>query len=139
MRTINLSTIIPPVVALWGFAMLLPAVFAGTPKRVDLKALHGPDGRLVELKPPDHGATVLIFLLARMPDLECLQSDAQPHRGRATGRESAVRRRVRRPGPQQRRRPAHLKDFGLNFPAVRDRQGLLAAKLRDDHARGVRH
>jgi len=124
--------------ARWGFAWLgLAAPLAGVaapalaaaPGRVELRAQRGPDGRTVELKAPEGGATALIFYSpecpisnAYSPTLNRLVDELPADRVRFVGvcvdpdlSDDDVR--------------THLKDFGLKFPVVRDRHGTLAAKV----------
>lgn len=121
------------IIGALGVAVVLAAaaspVRASVPQRVELRAQRGPDGRAVELKAPRNGATALVFYSpecpisnAYSPTLKRLAADFPAGLVRLVGvcvdpdlSDLDVR--------------THAKDFGLAFPIVRDRSGLLAAKL----------
>ncbi len=101
---------------------------AGTLK-VELRPVHGPDGKLVELKAPAKGASVLVFYSsecpisnAYSPTLNRLAAEFPPDRARIVG--VCVD-----PDLTNDEIKTHAKDFALKFPIIRDRNGALAARL----------
>jgi peroxiredoxin len=97
--------------------------------RVDLRPLHGPDGRPVELSAPKGGATALVFYSsecpisnAYSPTLNDLAADFPKDRVRVVG--VCVD-----PDLTDADVSAHCKDFKLTFPVVRDRRGALARRV----------
>ena len=105
------------------------AAGAAAPERVDLRPLHGPGGKVVELKAPKGGATALVFYSsecpisnAYTPTLNALASAYKPDRVRLVG--VCVD-----PDLSDADVATHAKDFGMTYPVVRDRSGSLAAKV----------
>lgn len=99
------------------------------PEKIALKTLPGPDGRPVEMKAPERGASAVVFYSS-----ECPISNAY----------STTLNRIATEAPAGRVRlvgvcvdpdltdddvVAHAKDFGLKFPVVRDRAGALSAQF----------
>ena len=113
---------------LTALAVVAP-VRAAVPGRVELRARRGADGRSVELKAPKDGVTALVFYSpecpisnAYSPTLKRLSADFPADRLRLIG--VCVD-----PDLSDADVSAHARDFGLSYPVVRDRSGLLAAKL----------
>ena len=105
-----------------------PVVFAAE-TRVRLKATEGPHGRMVELKPPDRGATVLIFYSSECPisngyspTLNQLVAGFPVERVRFVG--VCVD-----PDLSSADVVAHAKDFGLKFPVLHDPKGTLGKQV----------
>ena len=102
---------------------------AGGDDRDALRALRSPDGRTIELKAPEGGATVVVFYSsecpisnAYSPVLNRLASEAPAGKVRFVG--VCVD-----PDLTDADVAAHAKDFGLGFPVARDRKGALARAL----------
>ena len=109
-------------------ALTTPVVVAAE-TRVQLKATEGPDGRMVELKPPDRGATVLIFYSSECP----ISNGYSPTLNQIAAGFPAER--VRFVGVcvdtdlSSADVLAHAKDFGLKFPVLHDPKGTLGRQL----------
>ncbi len=123
-----LSKSAPTRLAWLGVAMIVLLTGAG-PDRVDLRPVRAPDGRPVDLKAPQDGASVIIFYSSECPisnaystTLNRLVADAPAGLVRCTG--ACVD-----PDLTDADVAAHARDFGLKFPVVRDRLGSLASKL----------
>ena len=119
-----------------GWALAVLGTFAtaqlarsAAPDIVVLRAQRGPDGRPVELKAPDGGATALVFYSPECP----ISNAYSPTLNRLAADFPAERVRFVAvcvdPDLSDADVAAHAKDFGLKFPVVRDRNGSLAAKL----------
>jgi hypothetical protein len=112
-------------VVVWAGAGLASAGEA----RLDLRPIHGPDGRSVELRAPKGGASALVFYSS-----ECPISNSYSPALNALGSEFPAGR-VRLvglcidPDLSDADIATHAKDFELKFPVVRDRHGDLARKL----------
>ena len=104
-------------------------VVAAAETRVPLKATEGPDGRMVELKPPDRGATVLIFYSSECP----ISNGYSPTLNQIAAGFPAKRVRFVGvcvdPDLSNADVVAHAKDFGLKFPVLHDPKGTLGKQL----------
>ena len=112
-------------------AGLLVALLAtgAVPDRVELTTMRGPDGRPVELKAREGGATALVFYSSECP----ISNAYSPTLNRLAAESPAGRVRFVGvcvdPDLADADVSAHAQDFGLKFPVVRDRLGALAARL----------
>ena len=114
-----------------GLAMfgLAPVGIAAEAPAIELRPVHGPDGRLVTLKAPAKGVSVLVFYSsecpisnAYSPTLNRLVAEFPPERARIVG--VCVD-----PDLSNAEVQTHAKDFALTCPVVRDRHGVLAAQV----------
>jgi len=98
-------------------------------RKVDLKSMKGPDGKVVELKAPDRGVSVLIFYSSECP----ISNGYSPILNQIVGGFPAERVRFIGvcvdPDLSNAEVLAHSKDFGLKFPVVHDADGSLGKRL----------
>ncbi|GAC1468074.1 MAG: thioredoxin family protein [Isosphaeraceae bacterium] len=117
------------IVLLSGAVMAGVSARSGGAESIHLRAQRGLDGRSVELKAPDNGASVLVFYSpecpisnAYSPTLNRLAREFPPGRVRFLG--VCVD-----PDLSDADVAEHARDFSLKFPVIRDRGGSLAARL----------
>jgi mono/diheme cytochrome c family protein/thiol-disulfide isomerase/thioredoxin len=119
------------IVTALGLAILglIPSGMAAEARTVELRPIHGPDGRLVELKAPSKGAVVLVFYSSECP----ISNGYSPTLNRLGLEFPSERTRMVGvcvdPDLSDKEVETHAKDFALKFPIVRDGKGILAAKV----------
>ena len=112
-----------------GLLAVVAAADAGGERRVELKPLKGPDGRVVELKAPERGASILIFYSSECP----ISNGYSPTLNQIAAGFPADRVRFVGvcvdPDLSNAEVTAHAKDFGLKFPVLHDPDGSLGKRL----------
>ena len=123
----------------WGLALLgLASSLVLTPTspsrgaetaRVALGALHGPDGRMIDLTAPKRGVTALVFYSSECPISNAYSSTLNALVGEFPEVSLKLVGVCVDPDLSVADVQAHAKDFGLKFPVACDHDGALAAKL----------
>ena len=119
---------LPRVVSLGLFGFICTALFAAE-TRVELASMKGPDGRMVVLKAPERGVSVLVFYSSECP----ISNGYSPLLNKVAAEFPVARVRFIGvcvdPDLSDAEILAHAKDFGLKFPVVHDPVGALGKRL----------
>ena len=112
----------------WGLALLgLASSLILTPTspsrgaetaRVSLKALHGPDGRMIDLTAPERGVTALVFYSSECPISNAYSSTLNALVGEFPEASLKLVGVCVDPDLSVADVQAHAKDFGLKFPVA---------------------
>ena len=123
----------------WGLALLgLASSLVLTPispsrgantARVALVALHGTDGRMIDLTAPKGGVTALVFYSSECPISNAYSPTLNALVGEFPEASLKLVGVCVDPDLSDADVRAHAKDFGLKFPVACDHDGALAAKL----------
>ncbi len=123
----------------WGLALLgLASSLVLTPispsrgantARVALVALHGTDGRMIDLTAPKDGVTALVFYSSECPISNAYSPTLNALVGEFPEASLKLVGVCVDPDLSDADVQAHAKDFGLMFPVACDHDGALAAKL----------
>ncbi len=109
-----------------GLALLLTGA---VPESIALRAARGPDGRPVELKAPQDGATALVFYSSECPISNAYSTTLNRLAAESPGGRLRLVGVCVDPDLTDADVVTHAGDFKLTFPVVRDRRGTLAGRL----------
>ena len=110
-------------------ARVSPEEPGAKPKAVRLEPLTAPDGQPVDLNAPKGGVSVVVFLSTECPISNAYSPTLNGIVDRFAGRAFRMVGVCVDHDLTDADVAAHARDFGLKFPVVRDRRGVLAARL----------